>query len=45
MATNPNSNIHMHFRTTNGKKFVGHLDDEIMLMPGSILYIPLNKKE
>ena len=45
MATNPTSNIHMHFRTTSGRPFVGHLDDEIMLLSGSVLYIPLNRKE
>jgi acetolactate decarboxylase len=40
--TNPVSDIHMHFRTTDGT-FVAHLDDEIVLQPGGQLLVPAAK--
>jgi acetolactate decarboxylase len=44
IATNPFSDIHMHFMTKSGTgtgdPFVGHLDDDIMLAPGAVLYLP-----
>ncbi len=40
MATNPVSDIHMHFRTTQGKLFIAHLDDNITLKQGGSIYLP-----
>ena len=40
MATNPVSFIHMHFRTTQGKLFIGHLDDNITLKQGGSIFLP-----
>lgn len=40
IATNPQSNMHIHFRTLERKPFVGHLDDEILLEPGATLFLP-----
>lgn len=41
VASNPNSDMHIHFRTTSGPRFVGHLDDDITLEPGAVLLVPL----
>ena len=38
--TNPNANIHAHFRVKTGSHFIGHLDDEVTLKPGATLYLP-----
>ncbi|WP_220792541.1 hypothetical protein, partial [Gluconacetobacter diazotrophicus] len=34
--------IHLHFRTTRGDDFVGHIDDEILLKPGGSIYFGVN---
>ncbi len=39
-ATNPHSNMHIHFRTTEGSPFVAHLDDEIELDAGATVLLP-----
>lgn len=41
VATNPNSDMHIHFRTLGLNPFVAHLDDEIELVPGGKLLLPL----
>lgn len=41
VASNQNSDMHIHFRTTSGPRFVGHLDDDITLEPGAVLLVPL----
>jgi acetolactate decarboxylase len=40
IATNPRSNMHVHFRTTTGMPFVAHLDDDVLLAPGGVLMLP-----
>ncbi|MFS3137136.1 acetolactate decarboxylase [Gluconacetobacter sacchari] len=40
--TNAVSHIHLHFRTTAGDDFVGHVDDEILLKPGGAIYFGTN---
>ncbi|NIE81792.1 acetolactate decarboxylase [Asaia sp. As-1742] len=40
--TNAVSHIHLHFRTTRGDDFVGHIDDEILLEPGGSIYFGVN---
>lgn len=40
VLTNPNSNIHIHFRTTDEKVFVGHINDSVIIKPGSYLLLP-----
>lgn len=40
-ATNPNSSVHLHFKTHISEQlFVGHLDDDFMLAPGALLLVP-----
>ena len=38
--TNPVSSIHVHFRLTDGPPFVGHIDDELLLNRGAVLFLP-----
>ncbi|MEY2832034.1 MAG: hypothetical protein RLZZ574_1292 [Cyanobacteriota bacterium] len=40
VLTNPNSNMHIHFRTTDEKIFVGHINDSVIIKPGSYLLLP-----
>lgn len=40
IATSPNSCLHMHFKTSGAQSFVGHLDDDILLLPGASIYLP-----
>lgn len=40
IATNPRSDMHIHFRTIGNKPFVAHLDDEILLERGAKLLLP-----
>jgi hypothetical protein len=40
IATSPNSCLHMHFKTSGPKSFVGHLDDDILLLPGASIDLP-----
>lgn len=40
IATNPRSNMHVHFRTMEGPPFVAHLDDEIDLETGATVLLP-----
>jgi acetolactate decarboxylase len=40
VLTNPNSNIHIHFKTTDKKVFVGHINDSVIIKPGSSLLLP-----
>ena len=40
IATNLASNIHMHFKTCDDPPFLAHVDDELSLLPGAILYLP-----
>jgi acetolactate decarboxylase len=38
--TNMQSDMHLHFRTTGGEPFVGHIDDDMVLKPGGRLLLP-----
>jgi hypothetical protein len=38
--TNPASDMHAHFRVKDTNGFVGHLDDDVALMPGGKLFVP-----
>ena len=40
VLTNPKSNMHIHFKTTDDKLFVGHINDSLILKPGSHLLLP-----
>jgi len=38
--TSPQTKIHLHFRTKDSMSFVGHLDNEVFLKEGAVLYVP-----
>jgi acetolactate decarboxylase len=40
VLTNPNSNMHIHFKTTDEKIFVGHINDSVIIKPGFWLLLP-----
>lgn len=40
VLTNPKSNMHIHFKTTDKKLFVGHINDSAIFKPGSFLLLP-----
>jgi acetolactate decarboxylase len=40
MLTNPQSNMHIHFKTTDEKLFIGHINDSVTIKPGSHLLLP-----
>ncbi len=40
VLTHPKSNMHIHFKTTDNKLFVGHINNSLILKPGSYLLLP-----
>lgn len=44
VLSSPGSDAHMHFRTIDdGSPFVGHVDNEIELKAGAVLYLPVSQ--
>lgn len=40
VLTNPQSNMHIHFRTTDEKLFIGHINDSVTIKSGAHLLLP-----
>ena len=40
VLTHPKSNMHIHFKTIDDKLFVGHINNSLILKPGSYLLLP-----
>ncbi len=44
VLSSPGNDAHMHFRTIDdGSPFVGHVDNEIELKAGAVLYLPVSR--
>ena len=40
VLTNPQSNMHIHFKTTDEPLFVGHINNSVLVKSGSYLLLP-----
>jgi hypothetical protein len=41
--TSPPTKIHLHFRTKGPTPFVGHLDSDVFIKEGAVLYVPASE--